>query len=396
MSISQKIAGFMSQASWIRKMFEEGGRLKALHGEDAVFDYTLGNPLPPPPAAVKDKLRELASSDDPDMHRYMNNAGYPEVRESVAGYLRATLGVPFEGRHVMMTVGAAGAMNAFLKAILDPGDEVIIVAPYFVEYLFYIDNHGGKAVKVDAAEDFDLDVEAIDRAITSRTKAVIICTPNNPTGVVYPDATLAALGRTLEERGRALGRAIYLVSDEPYRKIVFDTERAPSHLVHTPHSLLITSHSKDLALPGERIGYVAVNPGAEAADELMDAMTFTNRTLGFVNAPALWQRVAGACQDASVDVEWYRGKRDLLYDGLTSIGYSMVKPGGAFYLFPRSPLPDDQAFVRMALDENLLLVPGSGFGTPGHFRIAYCTVSEETIRRSMEVFEKVYRRAASA
>lgn len=396
MAISAKINEFMTRASWIRKMFEEGSKLKQRYGDDAVFDYTLGNPLPPPPQAVKDELRQIAGSDDPMLHRYMNNAGYPEVRDSIASYLKKTLNVPFEGRHLMMTVGAAGAMNSFLKAVLDPGDQVIIIAPYFVEYLFYIDNHGGEAVKVDARpDDFDLDVPAIERAVTERTRAVVICTPNNPTGVVYPESTLESLGSMLQERSRALSRCIYLVSDEPYRKIVFDTELAPSHMAHYANSLLITSHSKDLALPGERIGYVAVHPDADGVDQLMDAMTFTNRTLGFVNAPAIWQRVAGACQDASVDVGWYRKKRDLLYDGLTSIGYSMVKPGGAFYLFPRSPMEDDQAFVRMALEEKLLLVPGSGFGTAGHFRIAYCTISDEAIGRSLPIFEKVLRKATS-
>jgi aspartate aminotransferase len=391
MTISKKIEGFMTKASWIRRMFEEGNKLKARFGEDSVFDFTLGNPLPSPPEQVISTLKRIAGSDDPDLHRYMNNAGYSEVRASIAGYLSGQVGLPFGTRHVLMTVGAAGAMNVFLKAVLDPGDEVIIIAPYFVEYLFYIDNHGGTPVKVDAADDFDLDVDAIERAVTSSTKAVVICTPNNPTGVVYSDETLERLGRMLEEKERETGRVIYLVSDEPYRKILYDLERCPSHLNHYRDSILITSHSKDLALPGERIGYVTVHPEIEGVDQLVDAMTFTNRTLGFVNAPALWQRVAGVCQDASVDVEWYRQKRDLLYDGLTSIGYEMVKPGGAFYLFPRSPLEDDQAFARLALEERLLVVPGSGFGTPGHFRIAYCTVSEETIERALPVFEQVRR-----
>ena len=393
MTISKKIEGFMTRASWTRRMFEEGNKLKARLGEENVFDFTLGNPLPLPPEQVVSTLKRIAGSDDPDLHRYMNNAGYSEVRASIAGYLSGQVGLPFGTRHVLMTVGAAGAMNVFLKAVLDPGDEVIIIAPYFVEYLFYIDNHGGQAVKVDAGEGFDLDVDAIGRAVTPRTKVVVICTPNNPTGVVYSDGTLDSLGRLLEEKERETGRTIYLVSDEPYRKILYDLERCPSHLNHYRDSILITSHSKDLALPGERIGYVAVHPEIEGVDTLVDAMTFTNRTLGFVNAPALWQRVAGACQEASVDVEWYRQKRDLLYDRLTSMGYEMVKPGGAFYLFPRSPLPDDREFARLALEEQLLVVPGTGFGTPGYFRIAYCTVSEETIERALPVFERVRQRA---
>jgi aspartate aminotransferase len=393
MAISKKIESFMTRASFIRRMFEEGNRLKALHGEENVFDFTLGNPLPTPPAEVLDTLRRIVGSDDPNLHRYMNNAGYPEVRASIAGYLSNQFGLPFGTRHVLMTVGAAGAMNVFLKSVLDPGDEVIVIAPYFVEYLFYIDNHGGEAVKVNAGPDFDLDVGAIDAAITARTKAVIICTPNNPTGVVYSDETLEALGRALEAGQKAHGHAIYLISDEPYRKILYTGAKCPSHLDHYANAVLITSHSKDLALPGERIGYIAVHPGLEDVDKLVDAMTFANRTLGFVNAPAIWQHVAGACQEASVDVEWYRRKRDMLHDGLTSIGYEMVKPDGAFYLFPRSPIEDDQAFGRIAMDERLLVVPGTGFGTPGYFRIAYCSVSDETIAKSLPVFEEAYRKA---
>lgn len=393
MAISKKIEDFMTRASFIRKMFEEGNRLKALHGEENVFDFTLGNPMPGPPGKVVETVRRIVGSDNTSLHRYMNNAGYPEVRASIAGYLSGQLGLPFGVRHIVMTVGAAGAMNVTLKSILDPGDEVIIIAPYFVEYLFYIDNHGGKAVKVDAGPDFDLDVPAIEKAMTTRTKALVICTPNNPTGVVYTDDTLEALGRMLEEKEKESGHAIYLVSDEPYRKIVFDLPHVPSHMQHYRNSVFITSHSKDLALPGERIGYLAVHPEIEDVDKLVDALTFTNRTLGFVNAPAIWQHVAGACQATSVDIDWYRRKRDVLYDSLTSMGYEMVKPEGAFYLFPRSPMEDDQAFGRLAVEEKLLIVPGSGFGTAGYFRIAYCAVSDETIERSLPVFEKIFQKA---
>jgi aspartate aminotransferase len=393
MAISRKIEDFMTRASFIRRMFEEGNRLKALHGEENVFDFTLGNPMPQPPEQVEETLKRIVGSDDPGLHRYMNNAGYPVVRASIAGYLSSQFGLPFGVRHVVMTVGAAGAMNAFLKSILDPEDEVIVICPYFVEYLFYIDNHGGRTVKVNAASDFDLDVPAIEGAVTGRTKAVIICTPNNPTGVIYSDETLASLGRVLESKQEEHGHAIYLVSDEPYRKIVFDGKSCPSHLNHYRNSVFITSHSKDLALPGERIGYIAVNPEIDDVDKLVDALTFTNRTLGFVNAPAIWQHVAGACQEASVDIQWYQRKRDRLYGALTSMGYEMIKPGGAFYLFPRSPIEDDQAFCGMAMEERLLVVPGSGFGTPGYFRIAYCSVSDETIERSLPVFELVHKKA---
>ena len=390
MTISRKIADFMTRGSWIRKMFEEGAQLKAKYGAENVFDFTLGNPILPPPASVIAELRRIIQDGPEKMHGYMSNAGYEESRDQVAKYLEKTFDLAFTAQHVIMTSGAGGAMNVFLKAILDPGDEVIIIAPYFVEYLFYIDNHGGTAVKVDAGKDFDLDVAAIEKLVGKKTKALISNSPNNPTGVVYSEETLKQLGKMLDGKQKELGKVIFLVNDEPYRKILFDGLVFPSHLRWYRNSLLVTSHSKDFSIPGERIGYVAVNPNLKGWKELIDAMTFANRVVGFVNAPAIWQRVAGACQDASVDIGWYQERRDIISKGLREIGYSFVEPKGAFYFFPRSPLEDDVEFCKRATAHKLLLVPGSGFGTPGYFRIAYSTETLDKIKRSIPVFKKLF------
>jgi aspartate aminotransferase len=390
MSISKKISEYMKSGSWIRRMFEEGALLKAKYGAENVFDFTLGNPLLPPPRKVLDELTKIVNENPEAGHGYMHNAGYEEVRESIAKYLKKLYGIPFTAKNIVMSSGAGGGMNILLKSILDPGDEIIIIAPYFVEYLYYIDNHGGKVVKVNAGKNFDLDVPAIEKAITPRTKGIIICSPNNPTGVVYSKETLAHLGEILRKKENEYGKTIYLINDEPYRKILYDGIEFPSHMVHYRNSVLVTSHSKDFSVPGERIGYVAIHPDSENWEDVVNAMTFCNRVLGFVNAPALWQRIAGACQDASVDVEWYRIRRDLLYNGLREIGYEVVKPQGAFYLFPKCPCEDDVAFAKKAAQFNLLVVPGSGFGTPGYFRISYCAVSLEMIERSMPIFKELF------
>lgn len=391
MTISAKVKACIENASWIRRMFEEGAKLRAAHGAANVFDFTLGNPSTEPPAALIEELRRLAVDPPPGMHRYMNNAGYDETRSAVAAVLAEKSGLPVVGRHVVMTCGAGGALNVVLKTILDPGEEVIILTPYFVEYKFYIDNHGGipREVWTDR-ETFQLDIPAIEAAIGPRTRAVIVNSPNNPTGVVYPRRSLIALGEMLERRERQLGRQIYVISDEPYARLVYDGETVPSIFACVRNSVVVTSHSKDLALPGERIGYLAANPQLTEADLFLEGAIFCNRVLGFVNAPALMQRLVTSLQKVSVDVEEYRRKRDLLYDHLTGLGFAMVKPKGGFYLFPRSPLADDVEFVRRAQQHCLLLVPGSGFGAPGYFRIAYC-VEEEMIRRSLPAWEKLAR-----
>ncbi|SHJ84634.1 pyridoxal phosphate-dependent aminotransferase [Desulfofundulus thermosubterraneus] len=390
MAISKKIAGFLSQASWIRRMFEEGERLRALYGADKVYDFTLGNPDVEPPAAFKEELRKLAANPIPGMHRYMSNAGYEETRRAVAEVLAEETGLSFRTRHVVMTVGAGGGLNVVLKTLLDQGDEVIVLAPYFVEYRFYVDNHGGVIKEVPTGLDFQPDLAALEKAITSRTKAVIINSPNNPTGVIYEAGCLAELGKLLDKKGKELGTTIYLISDEPYAKIVYDGIEVPSVFQFTRNSIVVTSHSKDLALPGERIGYIAVHPEIDESDLLLEGLVFCNRTLGFVNAPALMQRLVAKLQREKVDIAAYQEKRDLLYNHLVSLGFEVVKPQGAFYLFPRSPLPDDLEFARLAQKHNILVVPGSGFGLAGYFRISYC-ISKQIILNSLPAWTQLAR-----
>ncbi len=385
-TVARSIAEKLARASWIRRMFEEGARLKAERGEENVFDFTLGNPEIEPPPALLEAARRALDGSTPRVHAYMPNAGFPAVRETIARRLAAATGLPFTARHVIMTVGAGGGLNTVLKAILDPGDEVIAIAPYFVEYGFYATNHGGKLVVVQAGDDFLPDVGAIRAAITPRTRAIIVNSPNNPTGVVYP----ARVFEEMEAMLREFDQPITVISDEPYRALVFDDVEVPEVPSLVTRAVVVTSWSKTLAIPGERIGYLAISPRIPDADALVDACTFTNRILGFVNAPALWQRVVAEVGELTVDVEPYRRKRDLLWEGLREIGYECVRPQGAFYLFPRTPIEDDVAFVRRLAEEGVLAVPGSGFGRPGHMRLSI-TVPEEAVRRSLPGFERAYR-----
>jgi len=393
MAISSKISGFIERASWIRKMFEEGARLKAIHGENQVFDFTLGNPSTEPPEAFNQALLALAQHPHPGMHRYMNNAGYPETREAVARHLSRIAPAPVEAAHIIMTCGAGGALNVTLKTILDPGDEVIILAPYFVEYIFYVDNHGGTTRTVNTREgSFQLDIDAIEAAIGPKTRAIIVNSPNNPTGVIYPAEDLQALGTMLERTQRELGRTLFVLSDEPYARLSYDDADVPCIFSHVRNAIIVTSHSKDLALPGERIGYLAANPAMEDVNQFMEGAIFCNRVLGFVNAPALMQRLVAGLQEERVDIADYQAKRDILYEHLTALGFKMVKPEGGFYLFPRSPLEDDVAFARLTQEHRVLVVPGQGFGSPGYFRIAYC-VPMESIKASLPAWEKIARDA---
>jgi aspartate aminotransferase len=392
MAVAQKMLLFMEKSSWIRKMFEEGGRLKKIHGVDNVFDFSLGNPYVPPPELVKQKLLEVVQQDLPGKHGYMPNAGLAETREAVSAYLCKEHCISLASEHIIATCGAAGALNIILKALLDPGDEVLVPAPYFVEYGFYADNHGGVLKTVPTDEDFTLNLEAIENAVGERTKIVLVNSPNNPTGQIYSQATIQALGEVLTRKCRQYGRTIYLVSDEPYRKIVFDGYDVPCIFEHYANSIIATSYSKDLSIPGERIGFAAVHPGADQVKEVVGALTLANRILGFVNAPGLMQRLIVELQGICVDVEVYRRKRDRFVSGLKAAGYELVTPPGAFYLFPRSPLADDVKFVMLLQEENILVVPGSGFGGPGHFRIAYC-VDDRVIERALPGFERAMARA---
>jgi aspartate aminotransferase len=388
MTIAKKIEGFISQASFIRKMFEEGVRLKQRYGAENVYDFSLGNPNVAPPEDFCARLCQLAAAKFPGKHMYMPNAGYTETRASVAAAVSAAQAVSLAAEQIIMTCGAGGALNVILKTLLDPGEEVIIPAPFFVEYRFYVDNAGGVSRIVPTCEDFSLDLAAIREAITDRTKAILINSPNNPTGRVYDGQSIAALTALLEETGKARGRVIYLISDEPYREIVYDGIEVPSALKAYRHCLVASSYSKSLSLPGERIGYIAVNPGIEGFGTLMDGLTLCNRILGFVNAPSLMQRAIAGLEGVRVDVALYRKKRDLLCDGLASAGYRVRKPDGAFYLFLPTPIDDDIRFANALQERRILTVPGSGFYGPGHIRIAYC-VDDATIVGAIEGFGEV-------
>ncbi len=392
MAIARKIAESITRSSWIRKMFEEGSNLKKIHGADKVYDFSLGNPKLPPPPQVKETLLEIINEKTPGMHGYMPNAGYPEVREVLAAHLSKEQGVPLSGEQVIMTCGAGGALNVVLKTLLDPGDEVLIPSPFFVEYRFYVDNAGGETVLVKTRDDFSLDTAAIKGAITEKTKVVLINSPNNPTGVVYAEGELQYLAEILEEAGLRYNRTIYLVSDEPYRDLIFDGVKVPGVLKLYRNSIVASSYSKSLSLAGERIGYLAVNPLIADAGITIDGLTLCNRILGFVNAPALMQRAVARLQGVTVAVEEYRRKRDLLCDLLAEIGYRFTKPQGAFYLFPRSPLADDVEFIKILQAERILAVPGSGFGGPGHFRLAFC-VDDATILAAREGFSRAFQEA---
>ena len=389
MAISEKVSGFMEKSSWIRKMFEEGISLKKQFGEENVFDLSLGNPVIEPPDKVQAALVQAAKDISPGLHRYMPNAGLQDVREAVAKTLSNECTVSISANDLVMVCGAAGGLNITLKTLLDNEDEVLIFAPYFVEYLFYADNHGGKAVAVKTHDDFTLDMDALKGALNEKTKAVIVNSPNNPTGVVYSREELKQLAEILKVHSEETGKTVYLISDDPYQKITFDGVEAVNILELYENSIYITSHSKDIALPGERIGFVAVHPKCEDAGSLMAGLIFSNRVLGFVNAPALIQRVVKNVQGVTVDVEQYKKKRDFLYGELTRIGYDVVKPQGAFYFFPKSPIDDEVEFSRKLAEKKVLVVPGRGFGCPGYFRISYC-LPDSVIEGSIAGFESTF------
>jgi aspartate aminotransferase len=388
MAISKKVKDALNNASWVRRMFEEGEQLKRIYGEENVYDFSLGNPNLEPPASLKRALKALADSPIPGMHRYMPNPGYSDTRRAIAEYLKEESGLPFDEKHVVMTVGAAGGLNVVLKAILDEGEEVIVPSPYFMEFKFYIENFGGEIRLVETNSDFSLKLSEIEKAMGAKTKAILINSPNNPTGAVYDQASLEELGKLLKKKSQELGKTLYLITDEAYRRIVFDQIQLPIAFRHYPHTIRVTSHSKDLSLPGERIGYIAVNPLCGEVDELISAIVFANRILGFVNAPALMQRLVAPLQKNSVNVREYEEKRDFFYNSLTAFGYEVVKPQGAFYFFPKAPVEDDVAFVKELQSKRILTVPGRGFGKPGYFRIAYA-VERKVIEGSLPGFKEV-------
>jgi len=388
MATSKKIQASIERSSWIRKMFEEGKVRKGKYGEENVFDFSLGNPDLEPPSRFNQILIELVNDPAPGQHSYMPNAGFVKTRQAVADYLNKFNRPRFSAEEIVMTTGAGGALNVVLKTILNPGEEVIIPKPYFVEYNFYLDNHQGVPKLVPTKPDFSLDCDAISAEVTEKTRAILINSPNNPTGKVYRENELKELADLLFHYSGKFGQPIYLISDEPYRKIIYDGITVPSIFNIYNESFVVTSFSKDLSLPGERIGYVAANPDMSDKDMVIAGLVLCNRVLGYVNAPALMQRAIPFLLRDSVDISIYQKKRDMLCDGLASFGYDFIKPEGAFYLFPRTPIEDDIAFVAALQEENILPVPGTGFGGPGHFRIAYC-VSDKVIEKAMPGFEKV-------
>ena len=389
MSISKAILDVLEQSSWIRKMFEEGIQLKKEFGEKNIFDLSLGNPLLEPPEKFKKKLIELSNSDEKGLHRYMPNQGFQSTREKVANSLAKESNFPITAEELIITTGAAGGVNAILKSILNPNDEIIVFSPFFVEYLFYIKNHNGIPVIAKTDENFFPDLSDLSKKITKNTKGIIINSPNNPTGVLYPIEIIEKIGEILSSKEKELGTEIYLISDEPYRKIIFDNKKYPFIFSHHDRSIVVTSHSKDLGLAGERIGYIALSPKDKDKQVLYDALVFSLRTLGHVNATAIMQKSIEDIQEESVDINVYKQKRDYIYDELIKIGYECVKPDGAFYLFPNSPIEDDAKFVRILQNSKVLTVPGRGFGLAGYFRISY-SVDDWVLEGSIEGFKKAF------
>jgi aspartate aminotransferase len=392
MTISTKMRDFAEKSSWIRKMFEEGAKMKAEHGAENVFDFSLGNPDVPPPPEYNKVIREIVKDETPGVHAYMPNGGYPWVREALAGKMSKEQGVDVFHGDMLMTCGAAGAINIVMKALLNPGEEVILLAPYFVEYSFYVDNHGGVSKVVQTDAEFNLDLAAIEAAITNKTKAVITNSPNNPTGQIYSQEALNELGALLDRKGAEFKTTIYLLADEPYRKIIFDDNVVGSVLQSTKNSIVLSSYSKDLSLPGERIGYLAVHPEITDKGALLNAITLANRILGFVNAPALMQRVVAELQDASVDNSIYQKRRETFCKILTDAGFNFIPPKGAFYVFPKSPIEDDVKFCAILQEEKILAVPGRGFGAPGYIRLAFC-VDDAVIAGSADAFQRAMAKA---
>ena len=391
MAIAGKVRQNVESGAWIRKMFEEGARLKAEHGAENVFDLSPGNPVMEPPSAVELELKSVIEKPQPGMHRYMPNAGSPESRAVVAVLLASGTSVPFTGDDVMITCGTAGALNCALKALLDPGDEVVALAPYFFEYDVFIDNHGGVLRVVPPGRDLDPDLDALAEAIGEKTKAVIINTPNNTTGKVYSDQVLERLSQVLHAKSAEYGTQIFVISDDVYSRIVYDGVRCPRIVDHYPDTIIASSFSKDLSIPGERIGYAAVHPDCAIRKDVIGGLIYANRVLGYMSAPAIMQqvinRIGSRIATVIVDVSEYQAKRDFLYENLTAMGYSIIKPEGAFYMFPRSPIPDDIAFVAELQDHLVLTVPGTRFKSPGYFRLSYC-VDDACIEGCLAGFEK--------
>lgn len=388
--IAEKMIPFVQNNSAIRTMFEEGNRLKKQYGADKVYDFSLGNPSVPAPDCVREAIVDLANNEDPViLHGYMNNAGFEDVRETIAQSLNRRFGTDFSAKNLIMTVGAASGLNVILKTVLNPGEEVIVFAPYFLEYGAYVKNYDGKLVEISPdTETFQPDLEELERKITANTRAVIVNSPHNPTGVIYSEDTIKALAAILEKKQEEYGSVIYLISDEPYRELAYDGAEVPYLTKYYKNTVVGYSYSKSLSLPGERIGYLVIPDDLEDSETVIAAAGIANRILGSVNAPSLMQKVIARCVDAEVDVAAYDKNRLALYNGLTACGFQCIKPQGAFYLFVKSPVADEKEFCEAGKKYNILMVPGSSFACPGYVRLAYC-VSYETIINSLPEFKKL-------
>ncbi|NLJ96821.1 MAG: pyridoxal phosphate-dependent aminotransferase [Clostridiales bacterium] len=388
--ISDKMKDFVQSSSAIRAMFEEGKRLAGIYGAENVYDFSLGNPSVEPPIQIKDALIEVLNEENPNfVHGYMNNSGYEDVREKIALSLNHRFETNFSSKNIIMTVGAAGGLNVIFKSLLNPGDEVITFAPFFGEYRNYVGNYDATLVTVPPnTKDFQPDLDEFEKRITEKTKALIVNSPNNPTGVVYSEEIIKRLAEILEKKQKEYSSSIYLISDEPYRELVYDNVEVPYLTKYYKNTIVGYSFSKSLSLPGERIGYLVIPDEVEDSEDIVSAANVANRILGFVNAPSLMQRAVSRCLDASVNIDVYNQNRELLYNSLISYGYECVKPQGAFYLFVKALEEDDKKFSEAAKKHNILIVPGSSFGCPGYVRIAYC-VDYDMIRRSLPGFKKL-------
>ncbi len=387
MAVAKHVEAALSGTSIIRKMFNEGAKLKKEYGAENVFDFSLGNPNVPPPPEFTEAVIKIMKEEIPFKHSYMTNSGYVGTREFVADFLTMEQGTKLGKDNIIMTCGAGAALNLILQSILNRGDNVIVSKPNFVVYKTYVENFGGILNTIDCKEDFNLDIDKIEASINSETAAVIINSPNNPSGVIYPDSVIKALCDMLRRKSGEFNRQIYLISDEPYRQIIYDGVDVPPIFPNYKNSIIVSSYSKTLSIPGERIGWAAVHPEAEDGDMLMQAMCMSTTGLGFTNAPALMQRAIVEVNGITVDPEIYRRKRDLLAAPLKKMGYDFILPKGTFYLFIKAPGGNDLDFVQLLQDHQILVVPGSGFNMPGYFRISYC-VEDSVITGSISGFKK--------
>ena len=388
--ISEKMKGYVQNSSVIRAMFEEGKKMAAIYGADHVYDFSLGNPNVPAPNAVKEAIIDIVTNEDPVLvHGYMSNSGFEDVRTKIAEHLNAQYGTSYTFNNLVMIVGAAGGMNVFFKTLLNPGDEVVTFSPYFGEYRAYVSNFDGVLVEVQTDPvTFEPDPKALAAAVTPKTKAVILNSPNNPTGVVYSEECISEIARLLEDKQKEYGTTIFIFSDEPYREIVYGEYKVPWIPNYYRNTVVGYSYSKSLSLPGERIGYLVLPSEIDDADDMISAANVANRILGFVNAPSLQQRVVAKCLNEKTDVDFYAENRQMLMDGLREAGYTFVEPQGAFYLWLKSPEEDERAFVAKCKEKQILIVPGSSFGCAGWTRVAYC-VSHETVKNSLPGFREV-------